>query len=461
MSSIITLLYLASGIFFILSLRGLSHPTTAYRGGLYAICGMITVIISTLLLNYSFNYLLIIVAIVIGATIGISITKKVQMRSLPQLIAAFHSLVGASAVITSLAIFYNPSMVHIGAKTLSSISLVEMGISILIGGITFSGSLYAALKLQGLLKGNNITFPRQMNLTLLVALLTVACIISFIISPGINLLIIITILSITLGLLIIFPIGGGDMPVAISLMNSSSGMATVAVGFTLSNLALIIVGSLVASSGAILSYIMSVGINRSILNILSGKIISTDTANHNSKVDKQYKQGNGDDAAFMLQNASNVIIVPGYGMAVAQAQYAVKELADLLKEKNVNVRYAIHPVAGRMPGHMNVLLTEANVDYEDIYELEEINNEFQVTDIVFVIGANDVTNPSAREDTSSPIYGMPILNVDKSNLVMFIKRSMNTGYSGIDNPLFYNEKTMMLLGDAKEITESILQSLKS
>jgi len=454
--------YLISSVLFILALRGLSSPVTARRGNMMAIIGMAIAIITTLMDPGVMSFGMIILAILIGGSIGTVTALKIQMTALPQLVAAFHSLVGMAAVFVATAALFNPKAYGLGAiGEIPGASLIEMSLGTAIGAITFSGSVIAFAKLQGIMSGAPITFPGQHKLNLLVGLAILALIIIFVGSESHSVYWGIVALSFAIGFLLIIPIGGADMPVVVSMLNSYSGWAAAGIGFTLSNPALIITGALVGSSGAILSYIMCKGMNRSIINVLLGGFggDSGGAAAATSSEGKSVKSGAADDAAFIMKNASKVIIVPGYGMAVAQAQHAVREMADMLKAEGVEVRYAIHPVAGRMPGHMNVLLAEANVPYDEVFELEEINHEFSTADVAYVIGANDVTNPVAKTDPQSPIAGMPILDVEKAGTVLFIKRGMSSGYAGVDNPLFYADNTMMLFGDAKKMTEEIVQAL--
>ena len=455
--------YLVSAVCFIFALRGLSSPVTARRGNLFGVIGMVIAIGTTLNSPGILSLDLIIIAILIGGSIGTFLALKIEMTALPQLVAAFHSLVGLAAVFVATATLYNPQAFGLGAPgNIAGASLVEMALGTVIGAITFSGSLIAFAKLQGIMSGSPITFKFQHPLNALVALVIVFALVSFVDTEAYAIFWLMVGLAFLIGFLIIIPIGGADMPVVVSMLNSYSGWAACGIGFTLSNPALIITGALVGSSGAILSYIMCKGMNRSIFNVLLGGF-GTDTgaaaAGGGDGEERPVKSGAADDAAFLMKNASKVIIVPGYGMAVAQAQHALREMADVLKAEGVEVAYAIHPVAGRMPGHMNVLLAEANVPYDEVFELEEINNEFSTADVAFVIGANDVTNPSAKTDPTSAIYGMPILDVDKAGSVLFIKRSMATGYAGVHNELFFEDNTMMLFGDAKKMTEQIVQAL--
>ena len=456
------LAYLISGVFFILALRGLSSPETARKGNIFGISGMIIAIITTLLLPGIESYVLIALGILIGGTIGTSIALKIQMTALPQLIAAFHSLVGLAAVLVAGAAFHNPSAYGIGdAGSIPVASLIEMSIGSAIGAITFSGSIIAFVKLQGIMSGNPITFKFQHFLNAILGIALIVIVFLFCLNQTQNFFWGLTILAFIIGFLIIIPIGAADMPVVVSMLNSYSGWAACGIGFTLSNNLLIITGALVGSSGAILSYIMCKGMNRSFISVILGGFGGENVIIKGNKEEDQrpVKSGDANDAAFMMQNAESVVIVPGYGMAVAQAQHALKEMCDILKKKKVNVRYAIHPVAGRMPGHMNVLLAEANVPYDEVLELDAINRDFASTDVVFVIGANDITNPAAKTDPQSPIYGMPILEVENAKSVLFSKRSLGVGYAGVENELFFRENTMMLFGDAKEMCEGIINSL--
>jgi NAD(P) transhydrogenase subunit beta len=464
-ASLTSAVYLIAAVLFVLALRGLSHPETSRQGNRMGMIGMAIAIAATLLqhgMSMS-GFGLILLALLIGGGIGTALALRIQMTALPQLVAAFHSLVGLAAVFVAAAALYAPESFGIGKPgAVHAQSLVEMSLGLAIGGITFSGSLIAFAKLQALMKGNPITFPMQHQVNLGIALVILALIAAFVLTGGNTVLFwMIAVLSIALGFLLIIPIGGADMPVVVSMLNSYSGWAAAGIGFTIGNLALIITGALVGASGAILSYIMCKGMNRSIVNVLLGGF-GTDggaAASGGGGGDRSVKAGAAEDAAFIMKNASKMIIVPGYGMAVAQAQHALRELADTLKKEGVVVKYAIHPVAGRMPGHMNVLLAEANVPYDEVFELEEINSEFSSADVVYVIGANDVTNPAAKTDPSSAIYGMPILDVDKAGTVLFVKRSMASGYAGVDNELFFRPNTMMLFGDAKKMTEEIVQAL--
>jgi NAD(P) transhydrogenase subunit beta len=455
-------LYLVSGILFILALRGLSHPTTSRQGNTYGMIGMGIAIVTTLALatpNWG-GFALIALGLAIGGSMGAIIARRIAMTSMPQLVAAFHSLVGLAAVMVAAAAMYSPESFGIGViGDIHGQALVEMSLGVAIGAITFTGSVIAFLKLDGRMSGKPIMLPMRHVVNIALAAALVVLIVLLVVTESLVVFWLIVAASLALGVLLIIPIGGADMPVVVSMLNSYSGWAAAALGFTLGNLALIITGALVGSSGAILSYIMCKGMNRSFISVILGGFGGETAAVADDGIERTVKQGSADDAAFLMANAQKVIIVPGYGMAVAQAQHAVRELADKLKAKGVEVKYAIHPVAGRMPGHMNVLLAEANVPYDEVFELEDINSEFAQADIAFVIGANDVTNPAAEDDKTSPIYGMPVLQVWKAGTVMFIKRSLASGYAGIDNPLFYRDNTMMLLGDAKKVTENIVKAM--
>lgn len=462
METLPSLLYLVSAICFIMALRGLSHPETARNGLAFGAGGMALAIATTLFLPVVQSYWWIIGGITIGGGIGAVIAKKIDMRDLPQLVAAFHSLVGLAAVCVAAAAFYNPESYGIGLKGDIHIgSLIEMSLGAAIGAITFTGSVIAWGKLQGTISGKPVTFPNQHALNLGLAALLVFLILMLCVTEASFFFWAVILLALLLGVLMIIPIGGADMPVIVSMLNSYSGWAAAGIGFTLQNNLLIITGALVGSSGAILSYIMCKGMNRSFFNVILGGFggESSDATAHDMG-DRNAKIGSAEDAAFIMKNATKVIIVPGYGMAVAQAQHVLREMADKLKEEGIDVSYAIHPVAGRMPGHMNVLLAEANVPYDEVFELEDINRDFAQTDVVYVIGANDITNPAAKNDSSSPIYGMPVLDVDKAKTVLFVKRSLGSGYAGIDNPLFYADNTYMLLGDAKAVTEDIVKAIE-
>jgi NAD(P) transhydrogenase subunit beta len=460
-ANITALLYLVAGILFILALRGLSSPETSRRGNYLGVAGMAIAAITTLFLAApGWGGLgLIILGIAIGGGIGAFIARRIAMTAMPQLVAAFHSLVGLAAVLVAASALYAPAAFGIGVPgAIHGASLVEMSIGVAIGAITFTGSVIAFLKLDGRMSGKPIILPYRHYVNGGLGILLVVLIAVFVATGASFLFWLVTLVSLALGILIIIPIGGADMPVVISMLNSYSGWAAAGIGFTLGNTALIITGALVGSSGAILSYIMCKGMNRSFISVILGGF-GGETAAAATAEQRPVKQGSAEDAAFIMKNASKVIIVPGYGMAVAQAQHALRAMADKLKGNGVEIKYAIHPVAGRMPGHMNVLLAEANVPYDEVFELEDINNEFTTADVAFVIGANDVTNPAAEEDKTSPIYGMPVLEVWKAGTVMFIKRSLASGYAGIDNTLFYRDNTMMLFGDAKKMTEGIVKSL--
>ena len=460
-SNMVAILYLISALLFIFALRGLSHPESSRMGNIFGIIGMIIAVFTTLMFKSVLSYYEIGAAILIGGAIGSFIALRIEMTALPQLVAAFHSLVGLAAVFVAAAAFYDPVAFSIGkVGSIKTASLVEMSIGTFIGAITFSGSVLAFGKLQGTISGKPIVFKFQHLINALIFLLIIFLIVLFVINQSPTIFWTIVIVSILLGFLVVIPIGGADMPVVVSMLNSYSGWAACGIGFTLSNNLLIITGALVGASGAILSYIMSKGMNRSIINVVLGGFGGEqDTSASKDNSDKIVKQGNAEDAAYIMKNADSVIIVPGYGMAVAQAQHALREMGDILKKEGIEVRYAIHPVAGRMPGHMNVLLAEANVPYDEVFELEEINNDFANADVAFVIGANDVTNPVAKTDPQSPIYGMPVLDVEKCKSVLFVKRSLSPGYAGIDNDLFYKENTLMLFADAKKMTEDITKNL--
>ena len=462
-ANLLAIFYLISGILFILALRGLSSPETSRQGNLFGIIGMAIAITVTFLSidNFSSGFLYVILFLLIGGSIGAFIAFKIPMTAMPELVAGFHSLVGLAAVFVAISAFISPEVFNLGSSgNIKLASLIEMSIGAAVGAITFSGSIIAFLKLRGLMSGSPITFPGQHILNLLILISIIILTYFLCLSQSPNFFWSLIAISFLVGFLLIIPIGGADMPVVISMLNSYSGWAAAGIGFTLENTALIITGALVGSSGAILSYIMCKGMNRSFFNVILGGFGGTDqTSSKTSKEQKPVKSGNADDAAFLMKNASSVIIVPGYGMAVAQAQHALREMVDSLKKNGVKVSYAIHPVAGRMPGHMNVLLAEANVPYDEVFELEEINNDFANCDVAFIIGANDVTNPVAKTDPQSPIYGMPVLDVEKSKSVLFVKRSLSPGYAGIDNDLFYRDNTLMLFADAKKMTEDIIKNL--
>jgi NAD(P) transhydrogenase subunit beta len=464
----VLLAYLVSGVCFILALRGLSSPESSRRGNTAGMIGMAIAVVTTLAVHEIASLPEIVAAVAVGGGIGIVTARKIQMTAMPQLVAAFHSLVGMAAVLVAAAAFLNPGAFGIVGPdgTILQVSRVEMSLGAAIGAITFSGSVIAFLKLNGNMSGKPILLPARHLINLAIGLLIIGEIVTFTIVPdatvlGIHAFWVVAALAFAIGFLLIIPIGGADMPVVISMLNSYSGWAAAAMGFTLHNSAMIITGALVGSSGAILSYIMCRAMNRSFISVIAGGFGGDAVAGGGGEViDRAYKRGSAEDAAFLMSQADQVIIVPGYGMAVSQAQHALREMTDLLKEQGVRVKFAIHPVAGRMPGHMNVLLAEANVPYDEVFELEDINSEFAQTDVAFVIGANDVTNPAAKTDKSSPIYGMPVLDVEKARTVLFVKRSMGgVGYAGVDNELFYRDNTMMLLADAKKMVEEIVKNV--
>jgi NAD(P) transhydrogenase subunit beta len=462
-ANIAALLYLIAGVLFVLALRGLSSPATSRQGNMFGMAGMAIAIVTTLALRPPTSvsaWFLVLLGMGIGGGAGAVIARRVPMTAMPQLVAAFHSLVGMAAVLVAAGALYAPAAFGLGTVgKIPGASLIEMSLGVAIGAITFTGSVIAFLKLDGRMSGAPIMLPFRHVINLALAGSLVLLVLIFVLTESHFVFWLITIVSFLLGVLIIIPIGGADMPVVISMLNSYSGWAAAGIGFTLGNSALIITGALVGSSGAILSYIMCKGMNRSFISVILGGFGGETAAAAGAAEQKPVKLGSAEDAGYIMKNASKVIIVPGYGMAVAQAQHALREMADHLKKEGVEVKYAIHPVAGRMPGHMNVLLAEANVPYDEVFELEDINSEFAQADVAFVIGANDVTNPAAEEDKGSPIYGMPVLQVWKAGTVMFIKRSLASGYAGIDNPLFYRDNTMMLLGDAKKMAESIVKSM--
>ena len=462
-ANLLAVFYLISGVLFILALRGLSSPETSRQGNLFGIIGMAIAIVVTIVSvgNFSTGFLYLVILMLVGGSIGAFISFKIPMTAMPELVAGFHSLVGLAAVFVAISAFLNPEVFNLGSPgNIKIASLIEMSLGASIGAITFTGSIIAFLKLKGIMSGSPITFNGQHLLNLILGISLVVLTFFLCKTQSSNLFWTVVAISFLVGILLIIPIGGADMPVVISMLNSYSGWAAAGIGFTLENSALIITGALVGSSGAILSYIMCKGMNRSFFNVILGGWGATDQlSSSQTKEQKPVKSGNSDDAAFLMKNASSVIIIPGYGMAVAQAQHALREMADALKKNGVKVTYAIHPVAGRMPGHMNVLLAEANVPYDEVFELEEINNDFANCDVAYVIGANDVTNPAAKSDPQSPIYGMPILDVEKSKSVLFVKRSLSPGYAGIDNDLFYRDNTLMLFADAKKMTEDIIKSL--
>jgi len=463
-ANLLAVFYLISGVLFILALRGLSSPETSRTGNLLGIIGMAIAIGVTILSvgNFSTGFVYLLIFLLLGGLIGGFIAFKIPMTAMPELVAGFHSLVGLAAVFVAISAFLNPDVFGLGSPgNIKTASLIEMSLGASIGAITFTGSVIAFLKLRGIMSGSPITFKGQHYLNLILGMAVIVLIFYLCKTQSDSLFWGIIMISLILGTLLIIPIGGADMPVVISMLNSYSGWAAAGIGFTLENTALIITGALVGSSGAILSYIMCKGMNRSFFNVILGGWGATDDqiSKTSSKEQKPVKSGNADDAAFLMKNASSVIIVPGYGMAVAQAQHALREMVDGLKKNGVKVTYAIHPVAGRMPGHMNVLLAEANVPYDEVFELEEINSDFANCDVAYVIGANDVTNPVAKSDPESPIYGMPVLDVEKSKSVLFVKRSLSPGYAGIDNDLFYRDNTLMLFSDAKKMTEDIIKNL--
>jgi NAD(P) transhydrogenase subunit beta len=461
-ANLAAVLYLVAGILFILALRGLSSPASSRQGNRFGMIGMAIAIVTTLALSPpsgAFSWLLVILGFAIGGGIGAWRARTVQMTAMPQLVAMFHSLVGLAAVLVAAGALYAPHAFGIAeGEAIHPASIIEMSLGLAIGAVTFTGSIIAFLKLDGRMSGAPILLPQRhaINVGLGVALVVLIAVFYATQSPAFFWLV--ALISLALGVLLIVPIGGADMPVVISMLNSYSGWAAAGIGFTLGNLALIITGALVGSSGAILSYIMCKGMNRSFFSVILGGF-GGEVAAAAGKETRPVKQGSAEDAAFMMKNASKVIIVPGYGMAVAQAQHSLREMADLLKKEGVEVKYAIHPVAGRMPGHMNVLLAEANVPYDEVFELEDINNEFAQADVAYVIGANDVTNPAAKTDPKSPIYGMPILDVEKAKTVLFVKRGMGSGYAGVENELFFRDNTLMLFGDAKKMTDSIVKAL--
>lgn len=463
MSDLTSFSYLVSAILFIMALRGLSHPESSRQGLNFGIGGMALAIITTLLTPAIQSLWFIIAGIAIGGTIGAVTALKIKMTALPQLVAAFHSLVGLAAVCVAVAAYHNPQAYGIGTPgDIHLNSLIEMSLGVAIGAVTFTGSIIAWGKLQGVISGKPLSFAGQHMFNACLGLALLALIVLICMTESTMLFWGIIIISLVLGVTLIIPIGGADMPVIVSMLNSYSGWAAAGIGFTLQNPLLIITGALVGASGAILSYIMCKGMNRSFLSVILGGFGGEQTTAVGASMgDKAAKIGSAEDAAFIMKNAARVIIVPGYGMAVAQAQHVLREMGDVLKAHGVDVRYAIHPVAGRMPGHMNVLLAEANVPYDEVFELEDINRDFAQADVAYVIGANDITNPAAKNDSSSPIYGMPVLDVERAKTVLFVKRSMGSGYAGIDNPLFFADNTLMLLGDAKKMTEDIVKAIEA
>ena len=463
-ANLAAIFYLISGILFILALRGLSSPETSRQGNYFGIAGMIIAILVTFLSvgNFSTSLIFVIIFLLVGGAVGAYIAFKIPMTAMPELVAGFHSLVGLAAVFVAIAAFLNPSTFNLGdIGDIKLASLIEMSIGAAVGAITFSGSIIAFLKLRGIMSGSPIIFKGQHYLNLILGLTIFVLIFYLCKTQSANIFWTLIVISFLVGVLLIIPIGGADMPVVISMLNSYSGWAAAGIGFTLENTALVITGALVGSSGAILSYIMCKAMNRSFISVILGGFgADTSSVDDKKKDQKPVKSGNAEDAAFLMKNASSVIIVPGYGMAVAQAQHALREMVDKLKKNDIKVTYAIHPVAGRMPGHMNVLLAEANVPYDEVFELEDINNDFANSDVAFVIGANDVTNPVAKTDPKSPIFGMPVLDVEKCKSVLFVKRSLSPGYAGIDNDLFYRDNTLMLFADAKKMTEDIVKNLE-
>ncbi len=464
MANLVAFGYLIAAVCFILALRGLSSPATSQQGNRIGIAGMAIAVVVTLFVlpdpGWS-SYLLIVVGLAVGGTIGAIIARRIQMTAMPQLVAGFHSLVGLAAVLVAAAALYDPAAYGITRPdgSIKGLSLVEMGLGTVIGAITFTGSIIAFAKLQALMRSAPILLPSRHLINIGIGAAIVLLLILFATSESTTAFWLMTLLAFAIGVLLIVPIGGADMPVVISMLNSYSGWAAAGIGFTLNNPLLIITGALVGSSGAILSYIMCKGMNRSFVSVILGGFGETAAAASGPE-DRTVRPGSAEDAAFIMQNARSVIIVPGYGMAVAQAQHAVRELMDQLTGDGVDVKFAIHPVAGRMPGHMNVLLAEANVPYDVVHEMEDINNDFRTADVAYVIGANDITNPAAKTDPDSPIYGMPVLNVEEAKAVFFVKRSMAPGYAGIENSLFYNDNTMMLFGDAKKMTEEIVRAME-
>jgi len=460
-SNLTALAYLVASVLFVLALRGLSSPETSRKGNMLGMVGMALAIVTTILSPEITSYAWIVVALAIGAAIGLTIASRIAMTAMPQLVAAFHSLVGMAAVLVAGAAYSNPEAFKLldGTGQIFVVSRIEMSLGVVIGAITFSGSIIAFTKLQGLVSGAPVVFKGQHPLNAVIGLLIIGLMVAFYTDQSPWIFWGMTLLAFIIGVLIIIPIGGADMPVVVSMLNSYSGWAAAGIGFTLHNNALIVTGALVGSSGAILSYIMCKAMNRSFISVILGGFGGESEVVASGGVeDRAVKQGSAEDAAFIMKNAGSIIIVPGYGMAVAQAQHALREMTDGLKAAGVSVKYAIHPVAGRMPGHMNVLLAEANVPYDEVFELEDINSEFQGADVAFVIGANDVTNPAAKTDPQSAIYGMPILDVEKARTVLFVKRGMSAGYAGVQNELFFRDNTMMLFGDAKKMVEGIIRN---
>ncbi len=465
-ANLAALAYLVSGVLFILALRGLSSPETSRQGNFYGMIGMVIAVATTLIrqeIGDTTVWLMIAAGVAVGGIIGAVIANRIAMTAMPQLVAAFHSLVGLSAVLVAWAAFLAPKAFGIDVDgAIKTVSIIEMGLGVAIGAITFSGSVIAFAKLQGTMSGAPIMLPARHLINIVLGAAIILGVVYLCLDPANQspeVFLVITVLSFAIGFLLIIPIGGADMPVVVSMLNSYSGWAAAALGFTLENTALIITGALVGSSGAILSYIMCKGMNRSFISVILGGFGGETAVAEGHVETRPVKQGSADDAAFIMKNAGSVIIVPGYGMAVAQAQHALREMGDVLKAEGVDVKYAIHPVAGRMPGHMNVLLAEANVPYDEVFELEDINSEFAQADVAFVIGANDVTNPSAKTDPASPIFGMPVLDVEKAGTVLFVKRGMGSGYAGVENELFFRDNTMMLFSDAKKMVEEIVKAM--
>src|SRR6201996_2711377 len=462
-ANLAAVLYLVAGVLFILSLRGVARPASSRQGNLFGMVGM-AIAIATTLANHppadGVAWLLVVLGIAIGGGIGAVIARRVPMTSMPELVAAFHSLVGMAAVLVAAGAFYAPEAFDIGTPgNIHPQSLVEMSLGVAIGALTFTGSVIAFLKLSARMSGAPIILPARHLINIGLGIALIVFIVGLVVSGSAVDFWLITAIALALGVLMIIPIGGADMPVVISMLNSYCGWAAAGIGFTLGNSALIVTGALVGSSGAILSYIMCRGMNRNFFSVILGGFGGEVAGPAAGGEQQPGKLGSAEDAAYIMKNASKVIIVPGYGMAVAQAQHALREMADKLKAEGVEVKYAIHPVAGRMPGHMNVLLAEANVPYDEVFELDDINSEFPTADVAFVIGANDVTNPAAKTDTASPIYGMPILDVEKARTVLFVKRGMGSGYAGVENELFFKDNTMMLFADAKKMVEGIVKSL--
>ena len=462
MTTLVSFFYLTAAVCFILALKGLASPSTARRGNALGIFGMALAVGATMLMPNMQNHILLFVLILAGGAVGTLIALKINMTAIPQLVAGFHSLVGMAAVLVAFCAFLSPDSFHIGTVgEIERSRLIEMSLGLIIGAITFSGSIIAFIKLQGLMTGKPLRFHGQGTVNVVIGLCILSLLIAFLLNQSLSLFLWIALFSIGIGVLLIVPIGGADMPVVISMLNSYSGWAAAGIGFTLSNSLLVITGALVGASGGILSYVMCVGMNRSIFNVIFGGLQSgSSQAIQLSNVEsRQIKQANGEDAAFLLSHAKDVIIVPGYGMAVAHAQHAVKELVDALEKRNIRVRFAIHPVAGRMPGHMNVLLAEANIPYDHVFEQSEINRDFATCDVALVVGANDITNPAAKTDPNSPIYGMPVLDVENAKTILFVKRSLSPGYAGVENDLFHHDNTHMLFGDAKIMLESIAKAM--